>query len=266
MLRAKALQTPAVLLLRLEDRKVLQAESADALAKCVAPPGSVLKPFTLWALIAAGKLSGADEFFCPGRLVLAGRNMSCSHPVVTQPMNVARAIAYSCNCAVAHFAERVSPGELPDWFRRLGFSSGSGLLDRPEAAGSFRSDLSGEELQLQALGESFLQITPAEMALAYARLARQRSAPPLAPIFEGLKSAVDFGTAQAASLQEVRVSGKTGSVRDGRGAHFAWFAGFAPSQSPEVVITVLAQGYSGGSDAAPIAQRVLRAYFAGRAA
>jgi cell division protein FtsI/penicillin-binding protein 2 len=259
-----ASQRAAVVLVRVADRKLVQAQEPNILTKFLAPPGSALKPITLGALLEAGKLRPSDEFLCPGRLVLAGRNMSCSHPPISQPMDIARAIAYSCNCAVAHFAQRLQPGELPACFRRLGFSSVTGLIDAPEAVGAFRSDLSGEELQLQALGQDFVRITPLELAVAYVRLARECQKPELSPIREGLESAVAFGTAQQASLRGVQVAGKTGSVRDASGVHLAWFAGFAPTGSPEVAITVLAQGYSGGGDAAPIAHEALNAWFAGR--
>jgi penicillin-binding protein 2 len=82
---------------------------------------------------------------------------------------------------------------------------------------------------------------------------------------EGLEGAVEYGTAQAAKLSNIVVAGKTGSVRTDSGMHIASFVGFAPSRSPQVVVAVLGQGYSGGGDAAPLARRLLNAYFANRA-
>lgn len=255
----------AALLLRLADRKLIYVNGAEAASTWLAPPGSTLKPLIIWALLESGKLKATDEYLCPGKLVLDGKNLTCSHPRLTQPMNVARAIAYSCNCAVAHFAQRLEPGELPASFRRLGLSSSTGLLNGHEATGSFRANLSGQELQIQALGEMFIEITPLELLLAYCRLAIHCREPAINAVLEGLEGAVEYGTAQQAKLSRIQVAGKTGTVRDASGAHLAWFAGFAPSRSPEVAITVLVQGFSGGADAAPVAGRLLEAYFASRA-
>ncbi len=264
-LRAAPLPNGAALVMRLTERKVTSVQGRDAAATWVAPPGSTLKPLTLWALLESGKIKPSDEYFCPGTLVLNGRNMSCSHPRITVPMNISRAIAYSCNCAVAHFGMLLEPGELPDFCRRLGLTSATGLLNGPEAAGRILPNLSGQQLQLQGLGEAFISATPLEVLAAYSMLARRSHDPLLAAIVDGLEGAVEYGTAQQAKLENISVAGKTGSVRDAAGVHLAWFAGFAPSRSPEVAVTVLVQGRSGGADAAPIARRLLQSYFAGRA-
>jgi cell division protein FtsI/penicillin-binding protein 2 len=83
------------------------------------------------------------------------------------------------------------------------------------------------------------------------------------PVRAGLEGAVEFGTAQLARVPGIAVAGKTGSVQTAAGAGIAWFAGFAPSRSPRVVVTVMLQGHSGGADAAPVAAKLLETYFAG---
>lgn len=240
-----------VLLMSVLNGDLLSAKGSDIAGRWVARPGSTIKPLSLLALLDTGKLTDRDEFECPGELVLAGHPLNCSHPRISVPMNVSRAIAYSCNCAVAHFALRFAPGELSAFLIRMGFSS-------------VRSELGVKE-QLQALGEEGAYVTPLELLAAYRRLALRAADPKFAPVLEGMEGAVEFGTAQNASLRRIKVAGKTGSVRMSSGAHAAWFAGFAPSRSPEVAVVALVQGKSGGSDAAPIAARVLRDYFGERA-
>jgi penicillin-binding protein 2 len=227
------------------------------------PPGSTIKPFSLLALLENGNLNAREEYVCPGRLTIAGRSFNCSHPPLGLPMNAARAIAYSCNCAVAHFAERFRPGELLKILERNGLASVTGLLPGVEAAGFVRDGLRGPACLLQSLGEEGVQVTALELLSAYRRLANRVNEKIFAPILEGLEGAVEFGTAQAARLDRIRIAGKTGSVRTANNGHAAWFAGFAPSRSPEVVVTVLVAGRSGGADAAPIAKRLLQHYFAG---
>ncbi|MCB9660461.1 MAG: penicillin-binding protein 2 [Sandaracinaceae bacterium] len=98
---------------------------------------------------------------------------------------------------------------------------------------------------------------------------------------EALRGVVndEEGTAYGALIAGgVSISGKTGtaevapgSQRSGdarRAAYFrqshAWFAGFAPSEDPQVAIVVLVEhGGAGGRNAAPIATRILQEYLAG---
>jgi cell division protein FtsI/penicillin-binding protein 2 len=53
------------------------------------------------------------------------------------------------------------------------------------------------------------------------------------------------------------VAGKTGTASDpGAGRIHAWFAGYAPAESPRVAIVVFLEQGSGGRDAAPIAREL----------
>lgn len=252
------------LLLDIADRRLLSVSNPELARRWLAAPGSAIKPFTLLALLESGKLTSAEQYPCPRRLVLNSHSLNCSHPDSPLPMNVSRAIAYSCNCAVAHFSERFEPGELPSFLQRMGLASATGLLPGSEVLGRIDRPSTPAASELQALGENGLAITPLELLLAYRRLALRVRQPLFEPVLEGLEGAVEFGTAQCAMLDRIRVAGKTGSLETAVGHRVAWFAGFAPSRAPEVAVTVLVQGRSGGADAAPIAGELLRAHFAGR--
>jgi penicillin-binding protein 2 len=102
-------------------------------------------------------------------------------------------------------------------------------------------------------------------------------------IRKGLVGAVNdkFGTGKEARLEEVTVAGKTGTAQvvtlekykevdeeDVAYKHrdHAWFTSFAPAEDPEIVVTVLVEhGGHGGSEAAPVAKKVLDRYFADKA-
>jgi peptidoglycan glycosyltransferase len=103
-----------------------------------------------------------------------------------------------------------------------------------------------------------------ELALSYRSLMIRVTQPRMQPVTAGLEGAVEFGTAQNAHIAGVTVAGKTGSATTGAGAHVAWFAGFMPGRAPEVVVTVMLAGRSGGADAAPVAREILEAHRAGR--
>jgi cell division protein FtsI/penicillin-binding protein 2 len=250
----------AALLVDVAGRKLIAVHGTELAGQSVAPPGSTLKPLVLAALLQARQMRSGEVFECPGELALAGRSFTCSHPPAAAPFGVASALAYSCNCFVAHFAARFAAGELARSLERAGLDSRTGWLGEREASGHIAAAAAGEGSQLQALGEDRVLVTLAELALAYRRLALTADG----PIREGLEQAVEFGTGHLARVQGMTVAGKTGSVRAGSGAHIAWFAGFAPSRAPEVVVAVMLQGRSGGADAAPVAGQILEAHRAGR--
>ena len=71
---------------------------------------------------------------------------------------------------------------------------------------------------------------------------------------------VKNGTGTSAALSGVQVAGKTGTAEVATGQPHAWFAGFAPADSPRVVVAVIVEnGGTGGSVAAPIARQVIAA-------
>lgn len=82
-------------------------------------------------------------------------------------------------------------------------------------------------------------------------------------IRKGLRGVIEQGTASGAFQGfSVPVAGKTGTGETGTGTTHAWFACYAPFDNPEVVVVVFIEnGGEGGSAAAPIARKVLEAYF-----
>ena len=76
----------------------------------------------------------------------------------------------------------------------------------------------------------------------------------------GVRVAGKTGTSQTVSLE--RVQGYSPSTRPYKLRDHAWFTAYAPADSPEVVVTVLLEhSGGGGSKAAPVAAKVLAAYF-----
>jgi penicillin-binding protein 2 len=154
----------------------------------------------------------------------------------------------------------------------------------------------GETISV-AIGQGALSVTPAQLARAVGIVATGL-APQLRLIDDGLPPVVrrvdlspahrevvrngmwravnDAGTATAARVGGFEVCGKTGTVqtisREGyerlseeerqRFEPNAWFVGFAPRQDPEIVVAVIVQrGGAGGRGAAPIAGKILDAFY-----
>jgi peptidoglycan glycosyltransferase len=235
-----------------KSRRLIACHAPDLAGGSPAPPGSTLKPLVLHTLLERGQLRADDSFPCPGDLRIEGRSFACSHPPLPSPVMVRTAIAYSCNCFVAHCASRFRAGELAPAIERWGLASRTNWFGDKEATGKVWN----ARTELQSLGEDGILVTPASLALAYCRLAA-RAAP---SVLAGMADAVEFGTAQRARVKGLKVAGKTGSVRTPAGVYLAWFAGF----TDEAVVTVMLQAKSGGADAAPIAGRILEAHWKGR--
>ncbi|MGH3993271.1 MAG: penicillin-binding transpeptidase domain-containing protein, partial [Pseudonocardiaceae bacterium] len=74
------------------------------------------------------------------------------------------------------------------------------------------------------------------------------------------------GTGTAAALSGIDVGGKTGTAEvDNATANQAWFIGFAPIDRPRMAVAVTierTQG-QGGTEAAPVAKRVLETLIGG---
>jgi penicillin-binding protein 2 len=236
----------AAVLLDVRTRALLEVRNADVASRLLALPGSTVKPFALRALLRLGRIAPRDAYACPGSLTIAGRSFNCSHPPMAKPMCIDTAIAYSCNCFTAHFAARLQPGELAAEFARDGLASPNGQIEPARTPDAIR---------LQALGEDSVRVTLMGLSTAYRTLGLHSDS----VILAGLEGAVEYGTAQLAAVAGLKVAGKTGSV-GAAGRRMAWFAGFAPSRSPEVVCAVLLHGQSGGGDAAPVAGQMLTAW------
>lgn len=70
------------------------------------------------------------------------------------------------------------------------------------------------------------------------------------------------GTGGLSKVEGVRVAGKTGTAQNAHGEDHALFICYAPAEAPEIAIAVLVENAGhGGSEAAPVAQKVLNAYF-----
>ena len=86
----------------------------------------------------------------------------------------------------------------------------------------------------------------------------------LSQVRSGMEQAVEHprGTGHDAHLQGIRIAGKTGTAEIGGGRpDHAWFAGYAPAETPRIAfVVVIEQGGSGGRVAAPIAREFVRSW------
>ena len=257
-------QRGAAVVLDVQTGGVLATYHPDVAARRAVHPGSSIKPFTLLALLQAGKVDANTALVCKRPLTIAGHRLDCGHPDTPEALGPATALAYSCNSYFTSVATRLTPVQLRDNFVRAGFNTVTGL-EPNEATGNVSLAQSPEELQLQAIGEWGIRVTPLELVRAYRNLAllSQTSADmkPTSLLFQGLQESVSYGMAHAAQpASPMKVAGKTGTALadEGPWTH-GWFAGYAQAENPQIVLVVfLEKGH--GSDAATLARQVFDAF------
>ncbi len=206
------------------------------------------------------------------------------------------ALCRSCNVFFYDLAQRVGPESLVDWSRRFGFgestgidlpSESSGFLPSPDNPGTNRKWYPGSSMQL-AIGQGELLATPLQVTRMMAaignggylvtprvRLAQSQELEQsgqalqkipgltdrtLTTIRHGLEMVVHHprGTGIAALTPSMTMAAKTGTAEvDGKPDH-AWFAGYAPVESPRIAFcVVLEHGGSGGTASGPIVKHLM---------
>src|SRR5689334_16187836 len=236
------------------------------------PPGSAIKPFTALAALRAGVLTENTRIRCPGKYKRTDVVDACVHPPKLPAFDVAQAVAYSCNYFFATTGEHLDEEKVANMLGEFGFVVARGRW-QPQSA----------------VGEGpFLQVTPVQMATAYAALFNGGTL--LTPnydgvrkvraqltidnkeraiLLEGMRGAVSFGTAAKADLDSfpTYIIGKTGtSTQPGGFRTQGWFAGiaFKPNTSPDpanaqlVVVVYLKNAH--GSDVAELARPIFEKF------
>ena len=149
-----------------------------------------------------------------------------------------------------------------------------------------------EDIASASIGQSVVQVTPLQLARAYAVFANggylitphlvegehnwkskkyfkkvEIQEKTLTTIRQGLRKVVTSGTGMAINQKLPNlpsVAGKTGTAEDSSGGtDHAWFAGFSPFDAGEIVIVAFAQNTPGGGavHALPMARAMLRTWY-----
>ncbi len=270
-------------------------------------PGSTFKPITVLAALEEGLVKPGETFNCTGVVRVGNSQLRCNPP--HGELNVIDGLKNSCNTVMAELAFRTGPDKLAEHARLLGLGARTGLnLEPTELEGligdpAWKRKARGEtwypmETALIAIGQSFVNVTPLQLAQVYAAIAsggevytpqlvkkittaegetvskfspqavRKIKLKPenLAIVREGLEQVVEDGTARYAfhgfPLDKIPVAGKTGTAENKGKNDFAFFASYAPADQPElVVVVVIEEGGFGSQAAAPVARKIYEAYF-----
>lgn len=79
---------------------------------------------------------------------------------------------------------------------------------------------------------------------------------------EGLLAVVEKGTGRGASVNNLKIYGKTGTAQNPFGKDHAWFVGYAEAADKALLLVILLENVgAGGSYAAPLAKEIFSFYF-----
>ena len=289
---ALGLREGAIVVLDAQNGRVRAVVNPRVAVEQAFPPGSAIKPFTALAAMRAGLLDAETTRACQTPYARAGFHIACTHPKSNAPLDLAHALAYSCNYYFATLGERLSAGAFDATLRSFGFGERTGVNAAGEVAGSLRRN---EPRAGDVLGEGdHLLVTPIQLASAYAALtngghlyrpqrvavkdfqAEQLARLSIAAahrsiLLKGMLGAVNYGTAAGAGLDRLPalVYGKTGtsSASNGFRTH-GWFVGilddaptvaaFKPESARLVVLVFLRRAH--GSESAEVARPVFEEY------
>ena len=262
------------------------------------PPGSTFKIVTALEYMREHPVGYRDyQFDCSGVYVNGDYRIKCYHGTAHGHQDFTQAFANSCNGAFSSLGLGLNLGAFRDTAKSLLFNSPLPITGLPYKQSSFEMGPGADtwEILQTSIGQGTTQVTPMHNAMITAAIANGgtlmkpyflnsvetaggeeikkfmpasygslMTAGEAAGLTELMRAVVTDGTGSAVRTDAYTVAAKTGSAEfeTGKETH-AWFTGFAPVETPRLVVTVLVEeGGSGGKAAAPIARQLFDIYMA----
>ena len=278
------------------------------------PPGSTFKILTSITGLRRGSFTPDEAITtCDGVTRIGGQTFSCYNGLGHHgDVHLREAIAQSCDIYFYYAGILTTPDAIAAEARRFHLDQRTGIdlpgepkrmiIPDPEWKKRVHHEAwyPGNTAQM-AIGQSFLLLSPLQMACFVASVARNEvfTQPTLiheenrptqhtesigltpaqrAALIEGMEGCLlpPKGTARTLTTVEglrvpgVRIAGKTGTAQVGvkpNISNIAWFICFAPAEKPEIAIAVAIEGdtpgeeFGGGLHAGPVASAILKKYF-----
>jgi penicillin-binding protein 2 len=261
------------------------------------PPASTFKLVTATIGLRRGLVTPDSRMPipCTGGLVVGNRVFKCWKPQGHGSLTLQQAIATSCDVYFYQLGRLITMRALLEDGTLLGFHSLSGVDLPGEVRSAFPPDLAyydrvygrghwtstvalnlaigqGEDAQTLINMVRFYGAIANGGRLMSPRIEAGDGPPPrllevpestFAEMRQALIAVVEQGTARGARLASIRLAGKTGTAQNPHGPDHGWFIGFAPADSPTVVVGGILEFGVHGTAIAPIVARVIEHYLLG---
>ena len=259
-------------------------------------PGSTFKVVTALEYMREHPDYENYTYECAGEITSNDVTIRCFDSTVHGFENLRTSFANSCNASFVNIGLSLNRSSYAKTAEDLLFNKKLPcMLDYTKSSFSVDQKTGEAEVMMTAMGQGKTLVSPYHMALITAAAANggilmepylvekvtnhtgreikknvpksyRMSSDEAAKLKEYMRAVVDEGTGMLLSGQSYTAAGKTGTaeyaVDDGEKMH-SWFMGFTNVDNPELVISVIVEGYDGndGAKAVPIAKQILDAYY-----
>ncbi len=265
-------------------------------------PGSIFKPIVAAAALDKGLAKPQDIYFCEnGKLEIGKAYIGEASGHKFGWLTMRDIIAKSSNIGAIKIARQVGRKPFYEYIRKFGFGEKSGLSLPGESTGQLKDQKNWTGMSLASISFGHeIAVTPIQMVSALAVIAnggnlmaphitkalikggkvveqfkpkkvrRVISEKASLQMVEILKSVVKSGTGETAGLEGFDVAGKTGTAQKynietqsySKTEFISSFIGFAPADSPRIVILVMIDNpkgsHWGSVVAAPVFQKIAK--------
>ncbi len=261
------------------------------------PLGSVFKVVVATGALETKKASPETSAVCNGVFKLGRATFHCWKAKGHGEQKMIDAIKNSCNVYFYRLGLILGVDDIANSAQKFGFGKLTGVDLPGEAAGivptrkwkknRFNERWYKGETVSYSIGQGYLLVTPLQVARMisvfanngylvtphlvktigsvsideYEKKSTGISARSLDTVKQGMRKCVNDrrGTGMKAKLDDVVVSGKTGTAQTSRGKSHGWFAGFAPLDNTKLTIVVFDEyGGKGGYYAAETGGKVFK--------
>ena len=285
----------AFALMDIRTGRILWIENPKVLSSFVFQAGSTFKLVTAYAALDSGKVDIHDIFYCRGNpkpaKILDGRKkgsgVKCWLESGHGPVDLMRALAYSCNLYFARLAHAVPARELVKAARLFGLGQ-STCSDIPgEVSGSLPQHVDLDDVERFAIGQGRgVAVTGLGLLSMVAAIANDGVLlrPTVKPVSENkisergfvgnsqalefirhaMVQASQFGTGSQQSLYELGLAGKTGTAqwKDVPWRTHGWYVGYWPMQRPAFAVVAFVFSGTGSHEAAGLAKEAVGRFMA----
>lgn len=259
--------------------KIIRMDNPVDAMQSTFPPGSVIKLYTALFGLKENIISPSTTFHCNGFYKLGGENLDCWDKKGHGAVDLYRGISESCNVffyQVSQLIDSIGYDEYFRFLRSFGFGKKTGIDWPEEAMGTLPEYGDYLEKVKAASGISRqLLVTPIQMITAFAVVVNGGKVvvPTLgnkqAVVKEKLEYGECYGVIRKALWQGAETGtsagyfqatggyAKTGTApgEDWISTH-AWFVGYLPLKTRNLVILVFKMKGSGSKDALPVGRQV----------
>lgn len=250
------------------------------------PPGSIFKIIVALAALEKGVITKKTLFYCNGEFQLGNTRFKCWEKNGHGWVDLSNALKKSCNEYFYQTGLKAGVNDIVDMAKRFGLGQYTDIEIPGEKEGLLPKEneskwYTGDTVNL-SIGHGKILVTPIQIACLISAIANGgilykpiliMDEKPVGTQVDIDKEYMDLikgdlyrvvnepdGTGHRAYIDGLDVAGKTGTVElkeKGRVRNICWFAGYS---SQIAVVILVEEGESGGTTAAPVAQRVFKKY------